>query len=144
MPLWTEELVLVHPHPHLDPARIRTFLVFGPGCTYRARLESWLRHTGWVPFRLLEFGTLTPSSVASRRGWEPASLPAPPPGTGFRMNSFTFTPFREPTAGCPPSSSAVGNPVPTERWKPLWNWWANPFPKHKQPPRFRHGGSCFP
>lgn len=114
MPLWTEELVLVHPHPHLDPARIRTFLVFGPGCTYRARLESWLRHTGWVPFRLLEFGTLTPSSVASRRGWEPASLPAPPPGTGFRMKSFTFTPSREPTAGCPPSSSAVGNPVPTE------------------------------
>lgn len=57
MPLWTEELVLVHPHPHLDPARIRTFLVFGPGCTYRARLESWLRHTGWIPFRLLEFGT---------------------------------------------------------------------------------------
>lgn len=56
-PLLTEELVLVHPHPHLELMGLCNFLVFGPGCTYRARLESWLRHRGTLPFRLLEFGT---------------------------------------------------------------------------------------
>ncbi len=36
----------------------RTLLVFRSGCSYRARLEQWVRTRGWLPVKILEFGTL--------------------------------------------------------------------------------------
>lgn len=36
----------------------RTILVFRSGCSYRAKLEEWLRSTGKFPIKIMEFGTL--------------------------------------------------------------------------------------
>ena len=36
----------------------RTLLVFRSGCSYRARLEQWVRTRGMLPVKILEFGTL--------------------------------------------------------------------------------------
>ena len=61
-PVFQEELVLVAP-PRL--ARIRTprdigpatLIAFTTGCSYRRRLEAWLRGTRIVPERIMEFGS---------------------------------------------------------------------------------------
>jgi len=36
----------------------RTLLVFRSGCSYRARLEQWVRARGMLPVKIMEFGTL--------------------------------------------------------------------------------------
>ncbi len=35
-----------------------TVLVFRPGCTYRNKLETWLRNEGVLPIKKMEFGTI--------------------------------------------------------------------------------------
>jgi len=58
-----EELVLVTDPLHrrlsfVKDIQHRTILVFRRGCSYRARLEEWLRHEGIIPEKTMEFGTL--------------------------------------------------------------------------------------
>ncbi|GIO14334.1 HTH-type transcriptional regulator GltR [Cohnella xylanilytica] len=58
-----EEFVLVigGQLPSIDrPERLRnlTLLVFRVGCSYRRKLEDWLRSNGIKPAKLMEFGTL--------------------------------------------------------------------------------------
>lgn len=58
-----EELVLITDSSHpamLDAAELktRTILVFRQGCSYRARLQSWLHQEGIYPEKIMEFGSL--------------------------------------------------------------------------------------
>jgi DNA-binding transcriptional LysR family regulator len=58
-----EELVLITDASHrrftsVQEMRNRTILVFRHGCSYRARFEEWLRHEGFFPDKIIEFGTL--------------------------------------------------------------------------------------
>lgn len=56
-----ETLAFITGHPIDDwstPGIPRTLLVFRSGCSYRARLEQWVRTRGWLPVKILEFGTL--------------------------------------------------------------------------------------
>jgi DNA-binding transcriptional LysR family regulator len=59
-PLFEEELSFVTEQrvPVLEKLPCSTILVFRQGCTYRARLEQWLRESGLVPYRVMEFGTV--------------------------------------------------------------------------------------
>lgn len=54
-----EELVLLSARDAtLDQASYRTILVFRLGCSYRSRLEAWLKQTGQIPYRVMEFGSI--------------------------------------------------------------------------------------
>ncbi|WP_088102881.1 LysR family transcriptional regulator [Halalkalibacter urbisdiaboli] len=58
-----EELVLImdSSQPTLESIKdlqTRTILVFRSGCTYRAKLESWLRDEGILPVKKIDFGTI--------------------------------------------------------------------------------------
>jgi DNA-binding transcriptional LysR family regulator len=55
-----EEVVLVTAQGTSVPeAQLkRTILVSRAGCAYRARLENWLKQSGQVPYRVMEFGSL--------------------------------------------------------------------------------------
>lgn len=55
-----EELVMVCPPAESGLLRndSRTILVFRSGCAYRSRLEGWLKQTGQVPYRVMEFGSI--------------------------------------------------------------------------------------
>lgn len=59
-PIFNEELVLVTKDriESVETIINPTVLVFRRGCTYRAILENWLRETGMLPFKIIEFGTL--------------------------------------------------------------------------------------
>ena len=57
--VFEEELAVVAPlnvDPLLDD--ILKILVFRSGCSYRAQLESWLRHTGRQNYQTVEFGSI--------------------------------------------------------------------------------------
>lgn len=56
-PAYSEELVLVG-SIDADPESADVLLAFRPGCSYRARTEEWLRHSGRPSARLMELGTL--------------------------------------------------------------------------------------
>lgn len=73
-----EELVLLLPPECERPEEIiptRAMLVFRSGCTYRARLESWLKETGMRPAQILEFGTLEAILGCVRAGMGITLLP---------------------------------------------------------------------
>lgn len=58
-----EELVLITDtiHPPISSIKdiqTRTLLVFHAGCSYREKLEQWLRQEGVIPKKIMEFGTL--------------------------------------------------------------------------------------
>lgn len=55
-----EELIMVAAPAGSDPVQNgnRTILVFRSGCAYRSRLEGWLKQTGQVPYRVMEFGSI--------------------------------------------------------------------------------------
>ncbi|MFE5321335.1 LysR family transcriptional regulator [Paenibacillus sp. NPDC056579] len=58
-----EELALVTDpsHPSISSVKDlqnRTLLVFRQGCSYRARLQSWLHQEGVFPDKMMEFGSL--------------------------------------------------------------------------------------
>lgn len=55
-----EELVIVTDTKveSLEALESPTLLVFPDGCAYRAALENWLRHTGILPYKVMEFRTL--------------------------------------------------------------------------------------
>ena len=53
--IYNEELVLVHDGQIGDKP---VLLTFRRGCSYRAQAERWLRETGRLPVRMMEFGTL--------------------------------------------------------------------------------------
>jgi LysR family transcriptional regulator, cell division regulator len=58
-----EELVLITDtiHPPISSFKdiqTRTLLVFHDGCSYREKLEQWLRQEGVIPKKIMEFGTL--------------------------------------------------------------------------------------
>ncbi|MDO6459119.1 LysR substrate-binding domain-containing protein [Granulosicoccaceae sp. 1_MG-2023] len=78
---FTEELVLLAPR-EADERAASTLLVFREGCHYRRLAEQWIRETGPMPFRIMEYGalegiigcvdaglgcTLLPRSVISQR-----------------------------------------------------------------------------
>ncbi len=74
--VFQEELVLAVPTgTDLDTLRKRTVLVFRRGCSYRARLEQWLRDEGLVPFQVMEFGTVEGIIGCVRAGMGIALLP---------------------------------------------------------------------
>ncbi|HYD30998.1 MAG TPA: LysR family transcriptional regulator [Azospirillaceae bacterium] len=54
-PVFTEILVLVRSR---DGAAKPVLLAFRNGCTYRSRAERWLRESGAVPLRVMEFGSI--------------------------------------------------------------------------------------
>lgn len=55
-----EELVLVTPYQlkNIDQLSNLTILVFRAGCSYRAQLERWLRESGKLPYKIIEFGSI--------------------------------------------------------------------------------------
>lgn len=53
--IYNEELVLVHDG---ERAAKPVLLTFRRGCFYRAQAERWLRDSGRLPVRVMEFGTL--------------------------------------------------------------------------------------
>lgn len=55
-----EELVMITPVEitELDQISNPNILVFRSGCSYRARLEHWLRTEGRIPYRIMEFGSI--------------------------------------------------------------------------------------
>lgn len=57
--VFEEELVIVAPPESnpLEKANLK-ILVFRPGCSYRAQLETWLRKTGRQAYRIIEFGSI--------------------------------------------------------------------------------------
>ncbi len=58
--VYEEELVLVAPinnDPFAKRAGLKV-LVFRAGCAYRAHLENWLRISGRVPYKIIEFGSI--------------------------------------------------------------------------------------
>lgn len=59
-PIFNEELVLVTKDQieSVETVTNPTVLVFRRGCTYRTILENWLRETGMLPYKIIEFGTL--------------------------------------------------------------------------------------
>ncbi|WP_276308583.1 LysR substrate-binding domain-containing protein [Thermoflavimicrobium daqui] len=62
-PLIEEELVLIIGASHppiqtLKDLKRRTILIFRSGCTYRTKLEQWLREEGIFPLKKVEFGTI--------------------------------------------------------------------------------------
>lgn len=58
--VFEEELVLISDTTPatLNDLKQRTFLVFGSGCGYRARLQQWLEDEQVGTFKKMEFGTL--------------------------------------------------------------------------------------
>ena len=59
-PMFPEELVILTAGPVrcLDTVKHTTLIVFPKGCTYRAILENWIRESGIVPRKIMEFGAL--------------------------------------------------------------------------------------
>ena len=60
-PVYRERLVLVRGRgaaPGETGTNEPVIIGFRAGCSYRARLERWLRESGRLPFRVLELGTL--------------------------------------------------------------------------------------
>ena len=58
--VFEEELVLISDTSPitLDELKEKPFLVFNPGCGYRAKLQEWLRDEQVVSSKLMELGTL--------------------------------------------------------------------------------------
>ena len=52
-----EELVLLTPS-NADTRAASTLLVFREGCHYRRMAEQWIRETGCLPFKTMEYGAL--------------------------------------------------------------------------------------
>lgn len=62
-PLIDEEVVLIMdklkpPIKSIKDLKEKTILVFRSGCTYRSKLEQWLRDEGIFPVKKMEFGTI--------------------------------------------------------------------------------------
>ena len=98
--VFQEELVLAVPTGmDLNTIRKRTVLVFRRGCSYRARLEQWLRDEGMIPFKVMEFGTVEGIIGCVRAGMGIALLPR---GvfrveTGLELRSMPTSVARIPT-----------------------------------------------
>ncbi len=104
--VFDEELVLVTEPACAGPDDIgkRVLLVFRQGCSYRARAEAWMRESGLLPVRLMEFGTaeailgcvmagmgvtLLPRAFVARPGHEGAvAIHSLPPKTARLPTSF--------------------------------------------------------
>lgn len=101
-PAFEEELVLARPARDA-PGAERCLLVFRRGCSYRARTETWARERGYLPLRLMEFGsldailgcvgagmgvTVLPRSVVSREPWAGALAVEPLPRDLARMTTW--------------------------------------------------------
>lgn len=59
--VFQEKLVLisdVNKNTHFDHIKHKPLLVFNSGCSYRERLETWLRDEGVFNAKVMEFGTL--------------------------------------------------------------------------------------
>lgn len=58
--VFQEQLVLIsdYKNNHFDSIKNRPNLVFNLGCSYRERLETWLRDEGVFNAKVMEFGTL--------------------------------------------------------------------------------------
>ncbi|WP_019637235.1 LysR family transcriptional regulator [Paenibacillus fonticola] len=57
--VFQEELVIVSKGESfsLDDISVKPLLLYNKGCSYRERLESWLKEEGIVPKKIMEFGT---------------------------------------------------------------------------------------
>jgi len=59
IPVFQEELVLATgKDTNIENDRKRTVIVFRQGCSYRAKFEGWLRDSGYIPYQVMEFGTI--------------------------------------------------------------------------------------
>jgi LysR family transcriptional regulator, cell division regulator len=59
VPVFQEELVLATGKgTSVESNPRRTLIVFRRGCSYRAKFEGWLRDNGYLPYRVMEFGTV--------------------------------------------------------------------------------------
>ncbi|AZK45273.1 LysR family transcriptional regulator [Paenibacillus lentus] len=57
--VFQEELVIVSREASfsLDDITVKPLLLYNKGCSYRERMESWLKEEGIVPRKIIEFGT---------------------------------------------------------------------------------------
>lgn len=98
-----EELVMVAAPARSGTAQggNRTILVFRSGCAYRSRLEGWLKQTGQVPYRVMEFG-----SIEAIIGCVAAGM-----GISFLPRSVVDLPRYSGAAECQPLPAEVGTAV---------------------------------
>jgi LysR family transcriptional regulator, cell division regulator len=79
-PVIEEELVLISGPSHPLGTALGSLVrhpihVFRTGCSYRARLELWLRTAGFLPVRIVEFGTLEGILGSVRAGFGVSLVP---------------------------------------------------------------------
>jgi DNA-binding transcriptional LysR family regulator len=59
IPVFQETLVLASGDSRsIESNSTRTLIVYRQGCFYRTKFEGWLRDNGYLPYRVMEFGTL--------------------------------------------------------------------------------------
>lgn len=79
----------------------RAILVFRSGCAYRLRLEGWLKQTGQVPYRVMEFG-----SIEAIIGCVAAGM-----GISFLPRSVVDLPHYSGAVECRPLPPEVGTAI---------------------------------
>lgn len=91
IPVFQEELVLATgKDTSIENDRKRTVIVFRQGCSYRAKFEGWLRDSGYIPYQVMEFGTIDGILGCVRAGMGMTVLPR----TIFKDDSdLTFHPL---------------------------------------------------
>jgi DNA-binding transcriptional LysR family regulator len=76
VPVFQEELVLATGNnSSIENDRKRTLIVFRRGCSYRAKFEGWLRDSGYIPYQVMEFGTVDGILGCVRAGMGMTVLP---------------------------------------------------------------------
>jgi DNA-binding transcriptional LysR family regulator len=76
IPVFQEELVLATgKDTSIENDRKRTVIVFRQGCSYRAKFEGWLRDSGYIPYQVMEFGTIDGILGCVRAGMGMTVLP---------------------------------------------------------------------
>lgn len=91
IPVFQEELVLATgKDASIENNCKRTVIVFRQGCSYRAKFEGWLRDSGYIPYQVMEFGTIDGILGCVRAGMGMTVLPR----TIFKDDSdLTFHPL---------------------------------------------------
>lgn len=76
IPFFQEELVLASgTSTTIESDHKRTIIVFRRGCSYRAKLEGWLRDNGYIPYRIMELATVDGILGCVRAGLGMTALP---------------------------------------------------------------------
>ena len=96
IPVFQEKLVLATgKDTSIENDRKRIVIVFRQGCSYRAKFEGWLRNSGYIPYQVMEFGTIDGILGCVRAGMGMTVLPQ----TIFKDETdLTFHPLPTPVA----------------------------------------------